>query len=116
MDRATINNAAFEYRRIQLAEEGSVQPFDGFCQVRFRHHDAQVQQRGALRDHAHIDVAQRMEDSGGHSRSIADILAYQAYDRVVLFDVDLRELAQFGADGVQVARVVDGQRDADFRG
>src|SRR5262249_34673080 len=80
------------------------------------YYDAQIEERSALRDHAHIDAAQGIEDARGHSRSISDILAHQANDRLVLLDLDFGELAHLGADHLQVLRVVDGQRNADLGG
>ena len=47
---------AFEDRRVECREELLVQRVDGAHQVRLGHHEAEVQQRSALGDHADVDV------------------------------------------------------------
>ena len=52
------------------------------------------------RDHADVDVVERIENAARHARSVADVLADQADDRLVLFDRDFGELAQLARDVV----------------
>src|SRR5215475_11572861 len=63
-----------EHSRVELGEELGVQSLDGLEQILFRHYEAQVQQRSALRDHPHVDVGQRGEDAARYARRVADVV------------------------------------------
>src|ERR1017187_9761758 len=60
---------ALKHGRVQLAEELPVERFDGGAQISFRHHEADVEQRSALRNHAHIDALERVEHAARRSLS-----------------------------------------------
>ena len=56
-----------------------------------RNHQADIQQRSALRHHPHMDIFQRAENARGDTRRSTDILTHQAHDRVIFFDRYLGE-------------------------
>src|ERR1035438_4370856 len=106
---------ALEYGRVQLAEELRVEGFDGRAQILFRHHEADVEQRPSLRDHAHVDALERVEHAARHARCVADVFAHQADDHLIALGFGFGELAQFGQHFLDARRIVDGERDADLR-
>src|SRR5208283_174883 len=105
-----------EHGWIELAEEFAVQRFDGGAEVFFRHHETDIEQRAALRNHADVDAFERIEDAARHARRIPDVFADQADDDLIAFDFGFGELAQLGEHFVEVRRIVDGERDADLGG
>ena len=97
------------------AKNSSCSAVDGAHQVGLRHHEAEVQQRCALRDHADIDAVERVEDAARHARSVADVLADQADDRLIVLHRRLRRTAAARRRIASMLRgVVDGERDADL--
>src|ERR1019366_4559490 len=107
---------SFEHFRIKLGEKLLMQRRDRAEQVGFGQNQADVEQRRALRNHADVNAVEGVEDAPGHSRGVADVVANQADNHLVLLDIDLGELLQLGHDGVEVRGVVDGERNADFGG
>ena len=74
------------------AKNSRVQRFHRGAQIGFGDHEAQIQQRRALRDHADVDAVERIEDAARHSRRVADIVAHQADDGLIVLDLDFGEL------------------------
>ena len=93
-----------------------MQPFDGLHQVCFRHHDAEIEQRCALGDHAHVHVWDRSENPGRDTWNRANVLTHQTDDRLAPLVLYIAELGQVcGHCGNGIVRI-DSERNADFRG
>src|ERR1035441_2346903 len=107
---------AFEDVGVERGEELLVQRGHRAQQIGFGHHEADIEQRRSLADHADVDAIERIENPARHARRVADVLAHQADDDAIVLHRGFGELAQVGQDELDVAGVVDGQRDADFAG
>src|SRR5580692_1700348 len=103
-------------RVIELGEEFDVERGNGGAQVGFSYHKTEIQQRCALRDHADVNSFERIEDAARHARSIPNIVADEADDRLIFFNFDVSELAQLGLNLFEAFQVVNREGDADFRG
>ena len=98
-----------EHIRVELGEEFGVQGLDRAGEVGFGHHEAEVEQGSPLRNHANIDAFHRVEDAAGDAGRVANVVAHQADDGLAGFDVHFGEFPEFGADGVELSGVVDGE-------
>src|ERR1039458_6865021 len=105
---------AFEDVGVERGEELLVQRGHRAQQIDFGHYEADIQQRRALADHADVDAVQRIENPARHARRVANVLAHQADDHAIVLHRGLGELADLAQDEIDVARVVDGQGDADL--
>src|SRR5690242_16944221 len=77
-------------------------------------HKTNIEQRSALRNHANVDALQGAESAGGHSRRMAQIIADNTNDGLVLFDTNLGEFSQRPANPGEPRRIINGQGDADL--
>src|SRR2546423_308653 len=66
--------------RIYFGEKFSMKAPDHVRHVAFIDHEADVDLRGALRDHAHVHVGDRSENFSCDARHRADVFAHQAND------------------------------------
>src|ERR1017187_6240860 len=107
---------AFEDFGVERGEELLVQRRDRAHEIAFGHHEADVEQRRSLADHADVDAIERIENPARHARRVPDVLAHQADDDAIVLHRGFGKLAQVAQDELDVAGVVDGQRDADFAG
>src|ERR1035441_3088542 len=74
---------AFENLGIERREELLVERLYRGPQVGFRHHETDVEQRSALRDHADVDAVESHEHAARHSWSVSNIFAHQTHDHIV---------------------------------
>ncbi len=71
-----------------------MQRLNGRSQIVARHHESQIQRRRALRHHANIDAAQRVEHARRNAGSVPDVFTHNADDSLILVHRNLGELAQ----------------------
>src|SRR3982751_5212436 len=107
---------ALEDVGVKLGEELLVQGSDGAQQVTLGHHEADIQQRSALADHADVDAIESIENTARHAGGMADIFAHQADDNAIVLHGDVGKLAQLAEDEIDARNVVDRERDADLAG
>src|ERR1035437_3803225 len=107
---------AFEDFGVERGEELLVQRRDRAHEIAFGHHEADIEQRRSLADHADVDAIERIENPARHARRVPDVLAHQADNDAIVLHRGFGKLAQVAQDELDVAGVVDGQRDADFAG
>src|SRR5581483_3266482 len=105
-----------EYIRIELRKEFAVQAFHRGNEIALSDDKADVHKRSALRDHPDVDSIERAENPHRDTRREADVVAHKADDGLIFLDTDLRELAQLFTNHIEVARVVDRERNADLGG
>lgn len=75
---------------------------------------ARLRWLGSVGDHLDRNAAHALEDTGGQTRVTVFHASHDANDRVAALDFDRTQRAQVANDLVDVAVVVDGQRDGDF--
>ena len=114
MARLGIWFTQFKDRRIEIGEELGMQCLNGSGKIGARDHKSKIQCRRALRQHAHIDAAERVEHARRNARSMADVFTHNADDSLILVDRNFGEFAQFSDDGFHALGLIDGQGDADF--
>src|SRR5437879_13864189 len=106
--------SSIENGGISAAKKFLVQKFHCFLRIASRNDETKIQQRGALRNHANVDPLQSAKGSRSHARRMAQIIADNADDGLVLFDADLGKFSESLANVAEPRRIVYGQRDADF--
>ena len=114
MARLGIWFTQFKDRRIEIGEKLRVQSLNGGGEIGARDHESKIQRRRALRQHADIDAAERVEHARRNARSVADVFTHNADDSLILVHRNFGELAQFRDDRFHALGLIDGQRDADF--
>ena len=86
-----------------------MQRLDRALQILFSYDHAQVEQRRPLRNHPYVDEFERVKHARGHTGRVADVIAHQANDRLMLLHRDLGEVPQLSANLGKPLRIIDGQ-------
>src|SRR5579862_1438491 len=111
----TVSSAG-KHRRIQIREEGRMQPPDYAGHVFFFHDERQVNLRGTLRDHTDLQVGKLTKHPRRDAGRVAQTFANETYDRLATLVFYVRKFGQIrGQSRDRLVRVYC-QRYADFGG
>src|SRR5271165_197636 len=111
-----VSADSIEHLRINLSEELGMQPAHSLGNIRFVYYESQVDLRCPLGNHAHIDVANSVEDLRRDPCGFADIFSDQADDGFAARILHEGELLQVRCNLRDSLVRVDRERDADLRG
>src|SRR5579884_1539296 len=89
---------------------------NGFRNIVFIDHEGEVNLRGALGNHAHIDVAEGGEYACGNARGAANIFSYEANNGFAALVFDVGDFGEVGREIRNRFVGIYGERNTDFRG